>query len=121
MWRDVISDETWAVIGPLFPRPKAMGRPPADRRQVLEAAAWHYRTGAPWRDLPERFGNWNTISCGCISTARRCRGQKGPLSNYRKFGLEPEDHAIGRSRGGLTTKSHLVCDGKGRTRATRRR
>jgi transposase len=59
--RDVISDETWAVIGPLFPRPKATGRPPADRRQVLEAAAWHYRTGAPWRDLPERFGNWNTI------------------------------------------------------------
>ncbi|GAA4375038.1 hypothetical protein GCM10023152_18500 [Agromyces bauzanensis] len=28
--------------------------------------------------------------------------------------MEPRDHAIGRSRGGLTTKNHLVCDGKGR-------
>lgn len=30
------------------------------------------------------------------------------------FGDEPSDHAIGRSRGGLTNKTHLVCDGKGR-------
>ena len=28
---------------------------------VVEATAWRYRTGAPWRDVPERFGNWNTI------------------------------------------------------------
>jgi transposase len=37
--------------------------------------------------------------------------------NYKKFGPEPPDHAIGRSRGGLTTKNHLVCDGKGRALA----
>jgi len=37
--------------------------------------------------------------------------------NYRKFAAEPPDHAIGRSRGGLTTKSHLVCDGRGRALA----
>jgi len=41
----------------------------------------------------------------------------GGLSNYKKFGAEPPDHAIGRSRGGLTTKNHLVCDGKGRALA----
>ncbi len=41
----------------------------------------------------------------------------GALSNYKKFGDEPPDHAIGRSRGGLTTKNHLVCDGKGRALA----
>lgn len=28
---------------------------------MVEATAWRFRTGAPWRDLPERFGNWNTI------------------------------------------------------------
>ena len=61
MSRDVISDEVWAVIGPLFPAPKSTGRPPVDRRAVVEATAWRFRTGAPWRDLPERFGNWNTI------------------------------------------------------------
>ncbi len=42
---------------------------------------------------------------------------RGALSNYKKFGDEPPDHAIGRSRGGLTTKNHLVCDGKGRALA----
>ena len=59
--RNEISDEAWAVIGPLFPAPKATGRPPVERRMVVEATAWRYRTGAPWRDVPERFGNWNTI------------------------------------------------------------
>ena len=61
MSRIEISDEAWAVIGPLFPPAKATGRPPVDRRAVVEATAWRYRTGAPWRDVPERFGNWNTI------------------------------------------------------------
>ena len=61
MTRDLISDEVWAVIGPLFPPAAATGRPPVDRRLVVEATAWRYRTGAPWRDLPERFGPWNTI------------------------------------------------------------
>lgn len=56
-----ISDESWAVIGPLFPAAKERGRPAVDRRAVVEATAWRYRTGAPWRDVPERFGNWNTI------------------------------------------------------------
>ena len=49
------------MLGPLFPAVKATGRPPADRRTVVEATAWRFRTGAPWRDLPGRFGNWNTI------------------------------------------------------------
>lgn len=56
-----ISDEAWAVIGPLFPVARTIGCPPVDRRMVVEATAWRYRTGAPWRDVPERFGNWNTI------------------------------------------------------------
>lgn len=61
MSRDVISDEAWAVIGPLFPNVKSTGRPPVDRRTVVEATAWGFRTGAPWRDVPERFGKWNSI------------------------------------------------------------
>ncbi len=61
MSRDVISDKAWAVIGPLFPPGKTGGRPPVDRRTMVEAAAWRFRTGAPWRDVPERFGNSNTV------------------------------------------------------------
>nr|PLA41437.1 hypothetical protein CYJ94_11345 [Micrococcus luteus] len=61
MSRDVISGEVWAVIGPLFPAVKTAGRPPMNRRTVVEATAWWFRTGAPLRDVSERFGNWNTI------------------------------------------------------------
>jgi len=59
--RAEISDEAWAVIGSLFPVAKATGGPPVDRRSVVEATAWRFRTGSPWREVPERFGNWSTI------------------------------------------------------------
>ncbi|WP_376778670.1 transposase [Phytoactinopolyspora halotolerans] len=57
----MISDEAWSILGPLFPAVQATGRAPVDRRTVVEATAWRVRTGAPWCDLPERFGNRNTI------------------------------------------------------------
>jgi len=43
-----------------------------------------------------------------------CRNGSGRRETTNKSGPEPPDHAIGRSRGGLTTKTHLVCDGAGR-------
>ena len=44
-----------------MPRPSAKGgRPFRDHRRVVEAIAWRYRTGAPWRDLPAEFGPWQT-------------------------------------------------------------
>lgn len=49
------------MIGPLLPAWKGRGRPVADRRLIVEGAAWKFRTGSPWRDLPERFGKWNTV------------------------------------------------------------
>jgi len=39
---------------------------------------------------------------------------QGGQSNYTKYPAEPDDHGIGRSRGGLTTKTHLLVDGHGR-------
>ncbi|WP_445047321.1 transposase [Streptomyces drozdowiczii] len=56
-----ISDAAWAVMGPLLPpagRARARGR---DHRQVLEGIVFKFRTGLPWRDLPERFGPWQTV------------------------------------------------------------
>jgi transposase len=49
-----------------------------------------------------------------ISTARPSPATQGASSNYKNPWFEPPDHAIGRSRGGLTCKVHLVADGKGR-------
>lgn len=60
--RTQISDEMWEVIADLFPeRAGRRGRPWADHRQVLEGVCWRYRTGSPWRDLPEEFGPWQTV------------------------------------------------------------
>ena len=54
-------------------------------------------------------------SRGCISTVRPWRETQGAESNHKNPSWwEPPDHAIGRSRGGLTCKVHLVSDGKGR-------
>jgi putative transposase len=59
--RGVISDVAWAWLEPLLPdrAPRRGGRW-RDHRQVIEAIAWKYRTGSPWRELPERFGPWQT-------------------------------------------------------------
>jgi transposase len=60
--RDVISDALWAKLEPLLPslEPQRGGRW-VDHRLVLEGIAFRFRTGVPWRDVPERFGSWNTL------------------------------------------------------------
>ncbi len=63
MAREILTDEQWDRIRPLLPpqRPKT-GRPAKDHRTVVEAILWIDRTGAPWRDLPEEFGPWQSIA-----------------------------------------------------------
>ncbi|WP_443027390.1 transposase [Sphingomonas sp. LR61] len=70
----ILSDEAWAVIGSLVPMVKATGRPPVDRRVVVEATAQAASDkDAPGRDVPERFGNWNTI----YKSLNRWAGRRG--------------------------------------------
>ena len=59
--RREVSDEVWAVLEPLMPVASRRSRPWADHRLAVEGMVWKYRTGAPWRDVPERFGKWNSI------------------------------------------------------------
>lgn len=49
-------------MAPLLPpqRPRT-GRPAHDHRTILNGMLWILRTGAPWRDLPDRYGNWQTV------------------------------------------------------------
>ena len=62
MKRHALTDEQWHIVDRLVPRSKARtGRPPRDRRLMLDGALWTLATGAPWRDLPERFGPWQTV------------------------------------------------------------
>ena len=60
MARLLLTDDEWDLITDLFPEPAATGRPPVDRRMVVNGILWILRTGAPWRDLPEEFGTWKT-------------------------------------------------------------
>ncbi len=60
--RFVITDQQWAKMELHCLGLKAHpGRTGADARLFLEAVFWIARTGAPWRDLPMGFGNWNTV------------------------------------------------------------
>lgn len=60
--RHELTDEQWERLQPLLPPQKARtGRPAADHRRILNGILWILRTGAPWRDLPERYGPWPTI------------------------------------------------------------
>jgi transposase len=60
--KPVISDESWAWLEPLLPdRTPRRGGQWRDHRDVLEAIAWRYRTGSPWRDLPVEFGPWQSV------------------------------------------------------------
>ncbi len=62
MKRNELTDEKYESIETLFPIHTAKaGRKRKDARQMLNAILWILRTGAPWRDLPERFGPWKTI------------------------------------------------------------
>lgn len=144
-----LTDRQWRVLEPLLPAGKRPGRPRVwSRRQLIDGIRWRTRTGAPWRDVPARYGSWQRVyglfrawqrdgtwarilgelqglaeaedlivwQVSVDSTVARAHqhaagarrdgaGQKEPP------GPEPADHALGRSRGGLTTKIHLACEG----------
>ena len=60
MARFDLSDEEWAVIEPLLP-PRGRGPARKDDRTILNGIFYILRTGAPWRDLPERYGPHTTV------------------------------------------------------------
>jgi transposase len=58
----VLTDEQWKRIAPVLPgKATDPGVTAKNNRLFLEAVLWIARTGAPWRDLPEFFGNWNSV------------------------------------------------------------
>ncbi len=63
MNRGDLTNMQWERLQPLLPpqNPKT-GRPAVDHRRILNGILWILRTGAPWRDLPERYGPWRTVA-----------------------------------------------------------
>ncbi|WP_436844277.1 IS5 family transposase [Streptomyces subrutilus] len=140
MRRHELSDVEWEFVRPLLPA-SLRGRKRLDDRRVLNGIVWKFRTGTAWRDVPERYGPWATLHTrfrrwaadGTFDRMLRAAQAKADAAGdiewlvsvdstvvrahqhaagARKGGLR--DPAIGRSRGGLTSKIHLACDGRGR-------
>ncbi|MET7710982.1 IS5 family transposase [Streptomyces sp. NPDC005407] len=150
MGRRDLTNAQWAKLEPLLPVGKKPGRPPVHtKRQLIDGIRWRTRAGAPWRDVPERYGPWETVyglfrrwqrdgtwhrifeqlqaradAEGLItwdvsvdSTIARAHqhaagARKKDLQVEPPGGVfaEPDDHGLGRSRGGLTTKLHLAVE-----------
>ncbi len=57
-----LSDAQWAVLEPLLPAGKKPGRPRKwPRRRLIDGIRWRTRTGTPWRDVPQRYGPWESV------------------------------------------------------------
>src|SRR5215203_282703 len=125
--RFVVSDAVWEKVASLLPGkatdPGATGK---DNRLFLEAVLWRVRTGSPWRDLPAGFGNWNSVfqrfrrwvRSGVFDRVFDALSDDadfeyviidGTITRLHQHGTGAKggtrNQAIGRSRGGLTTRS----------------
>ncbi|NHN95196.1 IS5 family transposase [Acetobacter thailandicus] len=136
MRRYGLRDDQWDRIKGLLPgREGHVGGTATDNRLFVEALLYRYRAGIPWRDLPARFGDWKNIH----RRLRRCceSGVTERIFRYLAAGHDNEymmidsaivrahqhsagalkkgarNQAIGRSRGGLSTKIHAICDALG--------
>ena len=63
MSRGDLSNDQWQQLEPLLPPQKNWtGKPNLPHRPVVNGILWINRTGAPWRDLPARYGKWETVA-----------------------------------------------------------
>ncbi|WP_247493500.1 IS5 family transposase [Bradyrhizobium sp. 142] len=113
------------ISGPIIGRPDQRGSTGRDNRMCVEGVLWIVRTGLPWRDLPEAFGEWNSV----FGRFNRWSAKGVWLRMFEALADDPDfeyltvdstivrahpasgakagaqNKAIGRSRGGLTKKS----------------
>ncbi|KAB7778670.1 IS5/IS1182 family transposase [Xanthomonas sp. LMG 12459] len=132
--RYALRDDQWERIRDLLPgRAGHVGVTAKDNRLFVEAVLYRYRAGIPWRDLPERFGDFRVIHLRHLRWSRSGVWQRvfEALAQERdneyamidstivrahqhSAGAKGgEAQAIGRSRGGLSTKIHAVVDALG--------
>lgn len=140
--RHELTDQQWEQLRPLLPPQKPpTGRPAIDHRRILNGLLWLLRTGAPWRDLPERYGPWETVAsrfyrwrkAGLWDRLFAAVQQQADARGHLDWGLhfvdgtiirahqhaagapsgDPTAEALGRSQGGFSTKVHLRAEGGG--------
>jgi transposase len=85
MKRTELTDAQWERLQLVLPpqKPQA-GRPSKSHRTIINGILWILRTGAPWRDLPERYGSWKTISSRFyLLVYHRYAGEREPRAAAR--------------------------------------
>src|SRR5215208_6369063 len=127
-----LTDHEWTAIKPLLPH-KPRGVPRVNDRRVLNGIFWVLRSGAPWRDLPEAFGPYTTCYnrfvrwrragvwtsiMDALAAAHDAAVQMIDTSMVRVHqpaacSADSASQSVGRSRGGLTSKLHVVVDANG--------
>ena len=62
MSRGDLTESEWRVLKDLLPPERGRkNRPASDNRPIVNGILWRIRTGAPWRDVPEKYGKWITV------------------------------------------------------------
>ena len=115
-----LTDEEWNRIAPLLPPENTgkQGRPPKCTRTILNGIVWIARSGAPWRDLPERYGAWQTvysrfrkwIDDGIIDNIFRVLSLDAELTELSIDAsiVQAHQHSAGAKKGGLQTTSDIA-------------
>jgi transposase len=131
----LLRDDQWERIAPLLAgKPGDCGVTGKHNRLFIEAVLWICRTGAPWRDLPEDFGNWYTTFARYNRWSKSGRWETifmalsqdadfaylmvdGSIVRVHQHGAPKktahEAEAVDKSRGGLSTKIHAAVDALG--------
>lgn len=118
MRRFEVTDEQYALIEPLLPPRNATGRPRADDRKMLNGLLWKLATGAAWRDIPERYGPWQTVyerftawrldgTWDRIVSALQSQLDAEGQSDWSQFNIDGTSVRAGRSAGGARKKGGL--------------
>lgn len=139
MDRYALRDDQWDRIKNLLPgREESIGATAKDNRLFVEAVLYRYRAGIPWRDLPEKFGDFRVVHLRHTRWSKKgiwalifevlaedadnewvfidstiVRAHQHSAGAKKNANLSNEDQAIGRSAGGLSTKIHTTCDALG--------
>lgn len=132
MPRTMLSDAQWRKLCRLMLNSGRVYNKP-EHRQTLEGVLYRMRTGCPWRDLPTEFGLWNTVfrrfnlwsRKGVLHCIFKCLSRIADTEwlfldgsivrahQHSRGAASSEEQAIGKSRGGNTTKIHLSVDSSG--------
>ena len=130
-----LTDEEWKIVERKLPPAKSKGRPQTDNRAAFNGILWILKSGVPWRLLPSKYGKWNSICkkfrqwtrAGIFETLTHFKTECGEILALDSTFCRVHRHALGArknapehetmqdidsSRGGKTTKIHILIDEK---------